>query len=809
MTISSTGTRFSYSGNGSTTAFSFPRQFFADADLDVYLVDNTTGVATLQVLSTNYTVTGAGSPSGGTVTMLVAPATGKTLVLVRDTAATQGLDLDAVTSMPMTSLEAALDRAMMVIDELATKLGRAIMYPIEGISSMNWSLPNPPVASTVLGINSTGTALELRSPQIWSNGTGAPSGASGSIGDYYLDNATGDVYKKTGSSTWTLQTNIRGLTGATGSTGGIGPTGTAGSGWRSGAGVPAGGLGVVTDWYLNTSNGDVYEKTGASTWTLQGNLKGPTGATGSNGTNGTNGTNGAPGSVWYSGSGAPSSGLGINGDYYLDTASSFVYGKSGGSWTYLMTIAGGGGGGSGDVVGPAGATNNNLAAFNGTTGKSILDSGVSISSLLLTSGIGSTVQAWDADLDAIAALAGTSGLLKKTAANTWTLDTTAYLSGTVPIANGGTGQTNATAAANALDGWQEIVSSASAVTLTNTSPRLIYVSGSVAQTIILPDVTTLQFGWVFTIFNGSSQSITVQSSGGNLIGSIVPPGLRSKFYCILLTGTTNASWVQQYSGSSTRTGSGSLVHASSPTLASPIITFSTSAAVTAGTNAQGQGALTSDLNVITTAANNPSGVTLPTATVGRRIIVVNKGANPIAVFPATGGTIDALAANASITIPVAGMLIFYASSTTQWYSAANLQAAGGGVSLTAANNFTGSGAISVNGTGSIGYGTGAGGAVTQITSRTTGVTLNKITGAITCVNANPTAGTTAVFTVTNSMVAANDTVIVNIKSTSNTGQYLVGVDTVSAGSFNINLYATAADNSIPVIQFAVIKGAIA
>lgn len=40
--------------------------------------------------------------------------------------------------------------------------------------------------------------------------------------------------------------------------------------------------------------------------------------------------------------------------------------------------------------------------------------------------IGSNVQAWDADLDAIAALSGTSGLLKKTGANTWTLDTNTY-----------------------------------------------------------------------------------------------------------------------------------------------------------------------------------------------------------------------------------------------------------------------------------------------------------------------------------------------------------------------------------------------
>jgi hypothetical protein len=49
------------------------------------------------------------------------------------------------------------------------------------------------------------------------------------------------------------------------------------------------------------------------------------------------------------------------------------------------------------------------------------------STYLTTLGVGSVTQAWDADLDAIAALAGTSGFLKKTAANTWSLDTSTYL----------------------------------------------------------------------------------------------------------------------------------------------------------------------------------------------------------------------------------------------------------------------------------------------------------------------------------------------------------------------------------------------
>jgi len=130
------------------------------------------------------------------------------------------------------------------------------------------------------------------------------------------------------------------------------------------------------------------------------------------------------------------------------------------------------------------------------------------------------------------------------------------------------------------------------------------------------------------------------------------------------------------------TGTGLLVFATSPSLTTPALsgeTFSTSATVTAGTNAQGQGALTSDYNVITTAASNPSGVTLPTATTGRRIVIVNKGANSVNVYPATGAAIDALAANASIALPVSGVMIFNASSTTQWYSTYNLTLAAAGV----------------------------------------------------------------------------------------------------------------------------------
>jgi hypothetical protein len=132
---------------------------------------------------------------------------------------------------------------------------------------------------------------------------------------------------------------------------------------------------------------------------------------------------------------------------------------------------------------------------------------------------------------------------------------------------------------------------------------------------------------------------------------------------------------------------------SSLTLTSPLITtpslvaakVSTTANVTAGSNSQGQGALTSDYNVITSAASSPSGVTLPTATTGRKVLIVNKGANTVNVYPASGAAIDALGGNVSISLPANGVLEFNAASTTQWYSSFNATTAAG----TSSVSFTG------------------------------------------------------------------------------------------------------------------------
>lgn len=117
------------------------------------------------------------------------------------------------------------------------------------------------------------------------------------------------------------------------------------------------------------------------------------------------------------------------------------------------------------------------------------------------------------------------------------------------------------------------------------------------------------------------------------------------------------------------------------------------------------------------------------------------------------------------------------------------------------------GALVISPTGAVGYATGAGGAVTQATSRTTGVTLNKPTGAITMFSAVGSA-VAATFTVTNSQVAATDTIVVNQKS--GTNLYVLLVTAVAAGSFNITFYTTGGvATDAPVINFSVIKGVAA
>lgn len=97
----------------------------------------------------------------------------------------------------------------------------------------------------------------------WLSGSGVPASATGANGDFYLNTATSDVYKKT-SGAWAIVVNIKGNAGTNGST------------WLSGSGVPGSNLGANGDLYLNTATSDVYLKT-SGTWAIITNIKGAPG----------------------------------------------------------------------------------------------------------------------------------------------------------------------------------------------------------------------------------------------------------------------------------------------------------------------------------------------------------------------------------------------------------------------------------------------------------------------------------------------------------------------------------------------------
>jgi hypothetical protein len=107
----------------------------------------------------------------------------------------------------------------------------------------------------------------------------------------------------------------------------------------------------------------------------------------------------------------------------------------------------------------------------------------------------------------------------------------------------------------------------------------------------------------------------------------------------------------------------------------------------------------------------------------------------------------------------------------------------------------------------LGYKTGSGGTVTQSSSKTTGVTLNKISGEIVMNAAALADDATAAFTLTNSTIAATDVVIVNVASVGTAGAYQVTVGAVAAGSCSISVLNVSGGSLSQEIKlnFAVIK----
>jgi len=119
MTISTTTARTTYNGNGVTTVFPIPFRFLVNGDIVVVSV-SAAGVETTKALTTHYTLSGAGDDAGGTVTMLVAPASLTKLIIYRDTDIVQETDYISGDPFPAETHERALDRLTMIAQEIGS-----------------------------------------------------------------------------------------------------------------------------------------------------------------------------------------------------------------------------------------------------------------------------------------------------------------------------------------------------------------------------------------------------------------------------------------------------------------------------------------------------------------------------------------------------------------------------------------------------------------------------------------------------------------------------------------------------------------
>lgn len=127
-----------------------------------------------------------------------------------------------------------------------------------------------------------------------------------------------------------------------------------------------------------------------------------------------------------------------------------------------------------------------------------------------------------------------------------------------------------------------------------------------------------------------------------------------------------------------------------------------------------------------------------------------------------------------------------------------------------ATSITSTSNILISSAGKLGYATGSGGTVTQATSKSTGVTLNKSNGQITLNAAALAADTTVSFALTNTVIAAGDVLVLNHISGGTAGSYLLNAQS-AAGSATINVRNITAGSlsEAIVIAYAVIKAVTA
>ena len=191
MTVSSTTVKNSFSGDGSTTQFTYTFPINTTAELKV-IERSSLGAETVKTLNSDYTVVDNGS-SGGTVTFTSAPASGTSIVLLRDTNLTQDTDYVANDPFPAESHETALDKLTLQQQEIQEEIDRSLkLSRTNTMTSTEFTIDASSRANKVLGFDSAGELSVTTT--IGSNRGNWASGTAYSVRDIVKDTSTNNIF---------------------------------------------------------------------------------------------------------------------------------------------------------------------------------------------------------------------------------------------------------------------------------------------------------------------------------------------------------------------------------------------------------------------------------------------------------------------------------------------------------------------------------------------------------------------------------------------------------------------------------------
>ena len=175
MTVSSTTTKVSYSGDGTTSAFAYSFKIFNDSDLVVIVRTDSTGAEVTKTINTDYLVSNAGESDGGTVTFKFdtgnsgdsnydttdrRPQSGETVLLKRVMTLTQNTDYTPNDSFPAAAHEEALDKLTFIQQQQQEEIDRSFKFAQTDVDAQD--LPaSAERANKYLGFNSEGNAIAV------------------------------------------------------------------------------------------------------------------------------------------------------------------------------------------------------------------------------------------------------------------------------------------------------------------------------------------------------------------------------------------------------------------------------------------------------------------------------------------------------------------------------------------------------------------------------------------------------------------------------------------------------------------------